>query len=83
MATTAQIKKMPLNRISMNKKQKEGLTPFFVDIIERHIYGGDMHGMLLEAYVLGFHHCLAVASPEYKRAIELSPKPVEGESNAD
>lgn len=79
MVTTPQVRKMPLNRIGMSIKQKESLTPFFVDILERHVYGGYMHEMLLEAYVLGFHHCLTVASPEYKKAIELSPTPVEGE----
>lgn len=74
MAIISQVRKMQLNKIKISKKQKEGLSAFFADIIERHMYGGDMHAMMLEAYVLGFHHCLSVSSAEYTKSINEEEK---------
>lgn len=56
------IEKMPLNQIVVCDEQKRHLSLFFADIAKRQCSTGNLHDMMLEAYILGFYECMKVTT---------------------
>ena len=52
------IDEMPLAQIKVAPEVGKWLERYFVDIAKRHATDGNIHKMMLEAYVLGVHHCM-------------------------
>jgi hypothetical protein len=55
------VQDMPLSQISVQREQKQWLDGYFVDIAKRNAASGNIHLMMLEAYVLGMHHTIVAS----------------------
>jgi hypothetical protein len=52
------IKELKLHKIKVDPQFERWVKRFFADIIKRHYLEPDLNKMMLEVYVLGFHHCM-------------------------
>lgn len=66
------IEKMPLNDVAISAKQRKHLSLFFSDIAKRQCGTGNIHDMMLEAYILGFYHCMKITTEINKLEVDIN-----------